>query len=200
MFAPKLNAMKNFYSIVAGLLITAVSFAQEKGNFEFGAGAGMSPFVKDGIVIFNVAGSADYYFSDRWSVKAKLAFDKKGWQLENKVDPSNENIVTANYITVPVMAGWHFGSTRKWYLNLGPYAAFLLDAKENNDDTDLTDGFETVDFGMAAAVGFKFPISDKLKFFVEYELVYGFVEVTDQWTGTTSTGRETLNVGLNFQL
>ena len=56
------------------------------------------------------------------------------------------------------------------------------------------------DFGMAAAVGFKFPISAKLNFFVEYEFVYGFVEVTDQWKGTTSTGRETLNVGLNFQL
>ena len=199
MFASKLNAMRKFYCMIAALCVMTVS-AQEKDNVEFGAGAGMSPFVKDGVVIFNVAGSADYYISDRWSVKAKLVFDKKAWQLENDIDPSNENIISANYITVPVMTGWHFGTTRKWYVNLGPYAAFLLNAKEHNDDTDLTDGFEAVDFGVAGAVGFKFPISNKLKFFVEYELVYGFMEVTDQWKGTTSTGRETLNVGLNFRL
>ena len=53
--------------------------AQEKGKIEFGGGTGLnysnirdSYGSSDGKVSFNVSASADYYFSDRWSVRAKL--------------------------------------------------------------------------------------------------------------------------------
>ena len=188
--------------MIAAIFMTALSFAQEKGNIEFGAGAGMSPFVKDGVVIFNVAGSADYYFSDRWSIKAKLSFDRKGWVLEHAVAPGikYEHVAYADYMTLPIMANWHFGRKRNWYLNFGPYAGILLNAKYNDFEEDLTDDFDTFDFGIAAGVGVKIPVSDKLKIFIEYEGLYGIVSVTEEWKGNAYTGREALNVGVNFML
>lgn len=193
--------MKKFVLFIVGIISPGTN-AQEKGNIEFGVGAGMSPFVRDGVVIFNAGGSADYYFSDRWSVKAKLLFDRKGWELESNVAPgvTFEHIAYANYLTLPVMANWHFGGKRNWYLNFGPYAGVLMNAKYKEFEDNLTDDFDTFDFGIAAGVGVKIPVSDKLKIFIEYEGLYGVVSVTEIWKGHAYTGRESINVGVNFML
>jgi opacity protein-like surface antigen len=193
--------MKKILLVIVAVIGLSLN-AQQKGNIEFGIGAGMSPFIEDGVVIFNVGGSADYYFSDRWSVKAKLAFDRKGWLFEGTTSPgvTFEYVAYANYLTLPVMANWHFGGKRNWYLNFGPYAGVLLNAKYNDFEENLTDDFDTFDFGIAAGVGVKIPVSDKLKICIEYEGLYGVVSVTEIWKGDTYTGRETLNVGVNFML
>ncbi len=193
--------MKKFVLFIVGIISLGTN-AQEKGNIEFGVGAGMSPFVRDRVVIFNAGGSADYYFSDRWSVKAKLLFDRKGWELESNVAPgvTFEHIAYANYLTLPVMANWHFGGKRNWYLNFGPYVGVLMNAKYKEFEDNLTDDFDTFDFGIAAGVGVKIPVSDKLKIFIEYEGLYGVTSVTEIWKGHTYTGRESINVGVNFML
>lgn len=190
--------------------------AQEKGKIEFGGGTGLnyssirnSDRSSDASISFNLSASADYYFSNRWSVRAKLIYDKKGWD-NGSYGVYDEATATTyikntdfnlNYFTIPVEAEWHFGRKRNWYLHLGPYAGFLLNAKATDLDLDATEEFKTTDFGVAFGIGVKFPISDKLKLYVEYDEQTGFSEIFEnQNSSKMFNTRLSLNVGVNFLL
>jgi outer membrane protein W len=145
----------------------------------------------------NLGVSADYYFSDRWSVKAKLIYDQKGW----KDDYYSVNL-NLNYVTLPVMANWHFGRTRNWYLNFGPYAGFLISA--SSEGMNVKSSFNSTDFGLALGIGVKIPISDNLKIFIEDDGQAGFTNILKSNSNTNGAkilnSRSGLNVGLNFIL
>ena len=80
--------MKKTFTILLlfGSGFTAMS--QEKGSIEFGANIGynLSTVTTSGSQAndsyrpgFNVTGFCDYFFSGRWSIKAKVSYDQKGW-------------------------------------------------------------------------------------------------------------------------
>ncbi|MFD2145647.1 porin family protein [Mucilaginibacter antarcticus] len=183
-----------------------------KGQTEFGLGIGYgASYVTEGgsgqtsksIGVLNVAASLDHYFSDRWSLKAKVVYDKKGWGNGFITDLSTGKTVTGvqynyDYITVPVMANWHFGKTRNWYLNFGPYVGFLLSAEAKDFNLDVKPYSATTDAGLAVGIGVKIPLSEKLKFFVEYDGQSGFVNVIKSAANSSQMGRGSFNVGLNF--
>lgn len=191
--------------------------AQDKGKIEFGLNTGLNLSnvtsgynSTDSSISFNVGASADYYFSNRWSIKAILIYDRKGWD-NDFVNVTNENGVpvysyetniNVDYLTVPVLANWHFGSKRNWYLNFGGYAGFLIDAKDTELKQDLKDSFETTDFGLALGLGVKIPVSDKLKLFLEYQEQAGLTEVfsSNNNGSTIRNSRSSLNIGVNFLL
>jgi len=199
------NVLAAVFAVVSSLSI----FAQEKGDIEFGGNLGInystvsagdkgSADVRTG---FNVAISGEYYFSDRWGVKAKLIYDSKGWAngfINNEV--TGVNTVTdfkLNYITIPVMANWHFGSTRKWYLNFGPYIGILASAKDSKFKMDVKEAFNTTDFGLAYGIGYKFPINEKAKMFLEYENQGGFNDIFKDNSGNSvSNSRGAFNIGV----
>jgi len=185
---------------------------QEAGNTEFGLDVGynsayllesQSAHSSDFVSGFNVGISSDYYFSKAWSLKVKVIYDQKGWG--NGYITTNGDILYSdvnfklNYVTVPVMANWHFGRTRNWYLNFGPYIGFLTSAKETTDNIDVKDSFNSVDGGIALGVGIKIPISDNAKFFIEYDGQGGVVNVFKQADGTYQNIRGSFNIGINFQ-
>ena len=61
-------------------------------------------------VNFGIEG--DYFFNKTWSLRSGLLLQTmgtKGFGFEDKL----------NYLTIPVNANWHFGSTKKWNLNFG---------------------------------------------------------------------------------
>ncbi len=201
---------KLFLAILLALGFVSVTSAQQKGDVEFGVNAGFnystvttSYFQADTGFGFNFGVSADYYFSDRWSLKTKVIYDQKGWnngfyEDETGFYPADYNL---NYVTVPVMANWHFGGKRNWYLNFGPYAGFLMSAKENSNDTDVKDAFNSTDFGIAYGIGVKVPVSDKLKLFFEFEGQGGLTDIfKENEDAAVTNGRGSFNVGLNFLL
>ena len=188
--------------------------AQKTSGFELGGNAGISfaaltdsdaQNTTDRITTFNLAASGEYYFSDRWGLKMKLILDNKGWgngfitdQFGNTITNTDFNLT---YLTVPVMANWHFGSTRKWYLNFGLYAGFLLNAEDSATNTDVSDAIQSVDIGLAAGIGYKFPISEKAFLYVEYEGQAGFGDVFETNLGdTVRTTRDSFNIGVLFPL
>lgn len=199
---------------VLGFVFT--SSAQDKGKLELGLHVGLNSSnistgydSADPSISFNLGASADYYFSDRWSLKAKFIYDRKGWDndfilVSDQFDPVNRYArtdINLDYLTIPVMAGWHFGSKRNWYINFGPYIGFLMNAKDTTLDSDLKDSFNKVDGGIAFGIGVKIPVSNKIKFFIEYEGQGGISEVfkyneDDQITNA----RSSFNVGINFLL
>lgn len=183
--------------------------AQGKGKVEFGLNLGYnfssvadSETSSDSGAGMNVGASMDYYFSKTWSIKAKLIYDQKGWNnafITNEFGNDVNTNINLNYITIPVMANWHFASEKNWYLHFGPYIGFLVDAKETRYDTDLTEGFNKNDFGFAYGIGVKIPVSTKLKVFIEFDGQSGFSDIFEyNQYESVSNSRGSLNVGLNF--
>lgn len=184
---------------------TLSSFSQQKkGDVEFGVNVGYNTSsVSDSdsnssksLSGVNFGAAADYYFSNRWSIKGKLIYDQKGWEDQGY------NFRT-NYITIPVMANWHFAKKRNWYLHFGPYVGFLLNAEETESNVDVKDFISSTDFGLAYGVGVKIPVSDNLKVFIEYDGQEGFSDMNDglyEKPSSLTTSRSSFNVGLNFML
>jgi outer membrane autotransporter protein len=112
--------------------------------------------------------------------------------------------ISADYITVPIMANWHFGKTRNWYLNFGPYAGFLLDAKRSityagvKYSGSMKSRFNKVDGGVAYGVGVKFPVAKKIKFYMELDGQNGLTNIFEYRTDNSFNARGSFNIGLNF--
>lgn len=200
--------------IIATFVVFCVSIsamAQQKGTIEYGLNVGYNSATVsteddtadygDG---FNIGFSADYYFSNRWSIKGKLIYDQKGWDrgfIENlNTGATYKTNFNLDYITIPVMANWHFAKKRNWYLNFGPYVGFLMSAKETKFDMDVKDGFNNTDFGLGIGVGVKIPVSDKLKISLEYETQSGLTDVFKDSNEPITNSRWSLNFGVNFLL
>jgi len=200
---------KVFTTLLILLGIYSVSSAQKRNTTEFGANIGYnaanidyshsdgSNDYKGG---FNAGVSLEYYFSDRWGFKGKVIYDQKGWGNASLNFPDGSSVdgatIHLDYITIPLMADWHFGRTRNWYLNFGTYLGFLLNAKESVDNTDLKDGFNNTDFGLALGIGVKFPISNKVKFFIEADGQSGLTDIfKDNPYSSIRNTRSSLNIG-----
>ncbi len=203
---------KIFTTLLIALGACTIASAQTKSNVEFGVNVGYNEaYVIDSysgansswVNGFNAGVSADYYFTRNWSLKLKVSYDQKGWGDGYITDNSGNTIYginyRLNYITVPVMAGWHFGRTNNVYLNFGPYIGFLLNSSDNLIGDNLTSAFNKVDGGLDVGIGFKFPVSRNAKFFVEFDGQAGLANVEPGYYGSSlENARSSINVGLNF--
>ncbi|MDI9256944.1 MULTISPECIES: porin family protein [Flavobacterium] len=198
-------------SVIALLGISTSISAQKKGDVEFGFNVGYNSSSvsddydsSDASAGFNVAGSIDYYFTNSWSIKTKLIYDQKGWDngfIEDSNGSAYSTDFNLNYVTIPVMASWHFGNNRNWYLHFGPYMGFLLNAEDVRYNTDVTDAFNSNDFGLALGIGVKVPVSDKVKLFFELDGQGGFNDIfRDNYYSSVTNSRTSLNIGFNFLL
>ena len=199
---------KLVFTVIMAVGFAAASSAQDKGDVEFGVNIGYNisnitnndeRISSDSGNGLNVGVAADYFFSDRWSIKGKLIYDQKGWDNDNLgFGVTNINL---DYLTVPVMANWHFGSKRNWYLNFGPYVGILMNAEDTRSKIDVKPLLNTTDFGLAFGIGVKIPVSDKLKVSLEYDGQSGLTSVFDNdGLGTVTGARSAFNVGLNFMM
>lgn len=199
---------KKIITVKLLIAFSVIGFAQKKGDVEFGINLGLNSsnvtseyLSSDTGTGVNLGFAADYFFSDSWSLKGKIIYDQKGWDnglLYVGVNRYNTNY-NLNYLTIPVMANWHFGKKKNWNLNFGPYAGFLLSAEETAYNTNVKEFFNTNDFGLNIGIGVKFPLSNKLKLNIEYEAQSGFSDVFKDNNNKRIIGtRGALNVGLNF--
>lgn len=132
-----------------------------------------------------------------------MIYDKKGGAdsfLFNLITGSSETTdYSLNYLSVPLTANWHFGGKRQWYLNFGPYVGFLLNAESTEANIDVTDGFSSIDAGLAIGIGYQFEISQSTKLYVEYEGQGGVIDVFENNEGSTGlNSRTSINLGILF--
>lgn len=207
------------YFIILVILIGKYTFSQAQSsqvgtikNPEFGINFGFNDAYvtqnqgdnKSGVVGgINFGLSAEYYFSDRWGIKAKVIYDQKGWgngYLTTSDGSTLDNVnFQLNYITVPIMANWHFAPNRNWYLNFGPYIGFLQSAKETTDNIDTKSAFNSTDFGLGFGIGVKIPLSNSVKLFFELEGQSGVSNLNIDNSGSTlQSERSSINIGINF--
>lgn len=201
--------MRNFI-IAAMLAVSAMALGQGKGKLEMGFNTGLNMASvsddygrSDTRYGFNVGASADYFFSDSWSLKVKLIYDEKGMNdaLIYNVDTGDfyETDYKLTYITIPVMANWHFAPKRNWYLNFGLYAGFLTAAEATRFNLDVKDSFSQTDAGLVFGIGVKIPINEKFRLFFEYEGQGGFNNISEYNPDADAYNtRSSINIGINF--
>lgn len=203
--------MKKYYILLFILLGTInLASAQKAGSIEYGLDFGLnSSYVQSGsdntvqsdvVAGVNLGLSAEYYFSKFWGIKAKVIYDQKGWGNGYLTlgDQSYDHVdYQLNYITVPIMANWHFGYNRNWYLNFGIYEGFLLNATAGGYDVKSV--LNSNDTGLAYGLGVKFPLSRKSAFFVEIDGQSGFSDISNNPSDDSlQSERASLNIGFNF--
>lgn len=209
--------MKNLLFVnVFWMCVSLASSAQQSGDYELGIGLGLNLAdisrvdgqrnTSSSRIALNTAISAEYYFTESWGFKAKLIYDTKGWSdgFLIRTDENNNDVTTdikLNYLTIPVMANWHFGSNRNWNLNFGPYAGFLVNAKDSELGLNLKNGFNNIDFGLAFGIGHKFKINDYLKLYIEYDGQIGIMNIFEEDSGNNVRNiRSGLNLGALLDL
>src|ERR1700740_3361518 len=124
---------KFFTTLLVALCFGTAAFSQKRaGDVEVGVNVGLNLATvsadqytnSDYHTGFNAGVSLDYFFSQAWSIKVKAVYDQKGWKngfMDNGNSQSYTTDYKLDYITIPVMANWHFGRTRNWFLDFGPY-------------------------------------------------------------------------------
>jgi hypothetical protein len=203
--------------LLAGLLLTGsclTGFSQEKGKFEFGINAGYNlatvtsgsktnSSYRSGIAI---GAFGDYFIANDWSIKIKLTYDQKGWDKGFIGDTNTGQSVVTNYrmdyLSIPVMASWHFGRTKNWYLHGGPYVGVLLNSNETSNNEDLKKYTNSVDVGLDLGIGVKIPIGKKVKILFELDGQSGLTNVFNNNIQSTDAkhSRTSFNTGLVFDL
>ncbi len=167
-------------------LISSVFSQSDSGDFTIApqAGLNLSNYTSNENLnnkirtAFNVGVIAEYYFSNRWSLRSGLIYDSKG----TKVTESGQDYVDKlNYIALPLHANWHFGSNRNWFLNFGPTIGFLASAKADtpNGEFDIQDDLKSFDAGLGVGIGYKFEIADNTQFYIQYQGYNGFISIID---------------------
>jgi hypothetical protein len=196
--------------------IYSVSHAQKKGDMAYGVSVGLNSAYAvsgnanssstDSRLGPNFAFHAEYYLSDQWSIKGEAIYDKKGWgglynDAQKNLTISNVNYAL-NYITIPVLATWHIGAEKLWYVNAGPYVGILLSAKNDYNNADDKAKYNTIDAGANLGLGIQFPLSYKstrTKIFFEYNWQIGAANISAiSSTNTATLMRQALSAGIRF--
>lgn len=166
--------------------ITLITFGftnaqvKEKGTIEITHKIGSSSFAEydendhtdyNSGVSYGV--TADYYFNNRWSLRSGFIFDKMGGEYQFNNTTIEDKI---NYVSIPVNANWHFGSTRKWNLNFGLSPSFLTSA--NTSGVDIKDGLESFQLGISYGIGYKIEITPKFGILIDMQLFNGLTNIS----------------------
>ena len=172
----------------SGAIELAPQIGYSSSNY-FGGDAGSLNNPVTGVA-FGITG--DYFFNNRWSIKSGLLFQKMGTEVAGFED-------NLSYTTIPVNANWHFGSTRKWYLNFGPSLSILTTAKNENGDS-IKDFFNTTQIGLNFGIGYKIEVAKNFSVLIDYQGVSGLTDIIKDSEFSTSNNFGSFNVGGVFKI
>jgi outer membrane protein W len=144
--------------------------------------------------------TVDYYFNNRWSLRSGLIADKMGSKNQFVGNFYEDEL---NYLSIPVNANWHFGSTRKWNLNFGLSPSFLTSAKfiENGTATDIPEStIESFQLGFTYGIGYKIGINDKFGILIDAQFFNGLTNINKATQEHIVNGGYSFNVGGVIQL
>lgn len=189
-------------------LITLITFGfanaqiKERGIIEITPKIGTSSFAElneDEYTDYNsgveLGATVDYYFNDRWSLRSGLIADKMGGKYDYDGNYFEDKL---NYLSIPINANWHFGSTRKWNLNFGLSPSFLMSAKlkENGYTTDIPDNIiESFQLGFTFGIGYKIGITEKFGILIDAQWFTGLTNINK-----VPDNRRITNSGYSFNL
>lgn len=188
--------------LIAAILFSMFGFSQsrDKGTIELTPtiGYGSANYYGEDVtnnesissVTFGVNG--DYYFNDRWSLRSALSYQTMGTQFLSYKEE-------LKYLTIPVNANWHFGSTRKWNLNFGPSIGFNTSAK-NNQGGEFKDLVNPTQFGFNIGIGYKIEINENFSILIDHQEMLGLTKIGKDSDVKASNLFGSFNVGAVIKL
>jgi hypothetical protein len=188
--------------VMSTLLLGLVSYAQlrEKGTTELipliGSASsnyyGQTNLLNEPLSSVNLGVKGDYFYSNRWSLRSGLLFQTMGSQFGGFFKEE------LKYLTIPVNANWHFGSTRKWNLNFGPTFGILTAANSNGVDfKSELNGFQ---YGIQVGIGYKLQLSNKFSILLDYQSMSGLSKVSKDSQNQLKNSYGSLDLGAVFKL
>lgn len=115
----------------------------------------------------------------RMTLKSGLEYEGKGEKLEfqatlsSAMPPETKRInISYDYLQIPLLASYKVSKgTTHLYLDLGPYAGYLLSANifdgplgaYEGGEFNQTNEHKSFEFGIISGLGLSFPISDKIE-------------------------------------
>lgn len=196
--------MKKILLTVVIALTATIAQAQtrEKGSFEYINQIGYSSanYNGEGVNLDNKPVNAvsyglggDYYFNNRWSLRSGLLFQTMGTKSGLGIFKDE-----LQYLTIPVNANWHFGSTRKWNLNFGPSIGFLTSA--NTNGIDIKELVNSTQIGFNYGIGYKIEVSEKVGILIDWQGMAGLSDITKESSTDLKNVYSTFNAGCVFKL
>lgn len=175
---------------------------KERGAIEITPKIGASSFAElneDEYTDYNsgveLGATVDYYFNDRWSLRSGLIANKMGGKYNFEGDYFEDKL---NYVTIPINANWHFGSTRKWNLNFGLSPSFLSSAKVkvNGFTENLPDDIiESFQLGLTFGIGYKIEVTKRFGILIDAQWFNGLTNINK-----APDNRRITNGGYSFNL
>jgi hypothetical protein len=169
-----------FNSLIILLLISIQTYSQSnKFEVGFNLGGGISEFrgtsSEESLTsALSMGLQFQYNLSELFSIHSNILYETKGakllnyaWQCTNC--PKNEAIIQLEYITVPILARFNFGTKSKLFVNAGPYVGYLF----NYDWID-----NQVDIGLTTGIGGQIPLNKRLVLSLEFRNNFGLVPLT----------------------
>lgn len=144
----------------------------QDGNLSFGpkAGLNISKFTGDAEdqkmkTGFHVGGFVDYKINESFSVRPELLYSMVGSRekYDNPDVGYEEYTGKYSYLTLPIMARYHFSAVPGLNVAAGPYVGFLLSAKVKAEsdglpsaEMDVKDQTKKVDVGIGVGAAYEF--------------------------------------------
>ena len=183
--------MKHFAKIILLLLFATTLHAQMdfKPEFVIGAGGGVNlakvsflPEIEQHTsILYNAGIMARYVAEKHLGIQAELNFSQRGWD-ENS-GGQYQYSQTMNYLEMPVMAHIYFGRKARFFVNLGPKIAFLLNEQENSKNLPASDNApqhapcdRKFDYGICAGGGFEHGIGN-FRYALEGRYHFGLADI-----------------------
>lgn len=200
--------------IISTIFLTTISFAQENILIGINGGATYSNFRGNtsadrgnSSLDFLIGGSVEFPISEKFSIKTNLNYERKSTTVKGIINSQFQNVKvrsTYSYLSLPILAKYKFGESNDFYINGGPFVAFLLNAKSKSDvspTSNFTYLNKTTDVGLSFGVGKRFNISDQNYLDLEIRNNLGLinisaVDVIDE--GTLKTNSLNLILTYNF--
>ncbi len=188
--------------ILSTLLFLSLQMKAQKNQWELGIEGGpncdllFSLVEQNPIPDFNYicAITTEYKIDSIFSIKTGLSFEKMnfsgfgGYEVPPVLDQPTWNSfsypvgIDLNYLVVPVLTKFEWGDNAKFFVNGGPYFAYLAEAHYLVADPVGSGGmhyfnsrisnFKPYDMGASAGFGFDIPLLKKL--ILDWELRFNF--------------------------
>lgn len=152
-----------------------------------------------------------------FSIRTGWYYDRKGTGFETPTVVDSLRFVNVrakskfNYATVPLLFGFRFGETVRFFANVGPYAAFLLQQTTYVPPvedapvviTDDTRHFRNTEFGLAVGLGVSYPVTDRMVLSAELRNHLGLTQINDNYISESKSVRTNalnLMLGVAYKL
>ncbi|MDY0780166.1 porin family protein [Tenacibaculum sp. IB213877] len=184
--------------ILTGLIFTNFIIAQEKVKLGVNAGVNYSSLREsdnifrktDSDFAYLVGAKFEYIINENISIITDINYEVKKTSYDvtvasNQDDPwfPNTNLkvkTNQNFLTVPMLINFKFGSSNTFFLNGGPFLSYLLNAKshtQGNVYADESSKFKKTDFGISFGIGKIISLDDKNDLIIELRDNYGLIDI-----------------------